>query len=123
MLILISWETDWPVEGLPAGTPQRPGPGSIATNPGASGPPRSRSATRRRSGSWGSPRTLRSGRRSNRSIQIAELAQTLAPLLEDAHDADEVVEVTWPWPGHSYYGTVVEPTEIGVAVFDPGKFG
>jgi hypothetical protein len=38
-------------------------------------------------------------------------------------DADEVVEVTWPWAGYGYLGEVVEPTEIGVPVFDPGEFG
>jgi hypothetical protein len=38
-------------------------------------------------------------------------------------DADDrVIELVWPHPGYGYYGTVVEPTEIGTAVFDPGEF-
>jgi len=38
------------------------------------------------------------------------------------NDDDEVVEVTWPWPGFEYFGCVVEPEVPGQPVFSPADF-
>jgi hypothetical protein len=77
--VLLAGLIHWPSGGLPCFCPSSPTSGgahaaSRRAPLGASGPPRSRSGARRRSGSAGSPRTRRSGRRA-RSRQHKDVEQ------------------------------------------------